>query len=461
MPVRGGRIRVSLLFAVALVAVAGLLLRSTALVGLAGAWAALVAVSRRRAVGLAGALHAARMLPASGVEDEMVPVEIALDNRGPRSALFTEILDDFGPAIADRQALLEPGPLPGGRRRHLRYRTACSRRWGMYTVGPLRLTTGDPFGLFRVVIALAPPEPFPVFPRLVEMPALGRLGGAPSLAPQERAEARSGQGALVLGVRDYRAGDDVRRMHWPAFARRAAPAVRELERDLLPYLTLFLDLEMRHRAGTGLKSTIEYLVRSAASVLWSASRRGDVAQLFAEGAVETFVPPGRGAVHLADALYELIRVRQEGTTDVLDLVERHRAHVPARSTVVILAAATALDAVRLGAALDAFAARNVTAAVLAVEADSFLPIDRLAASADVVRARRHALLAALCERGAGGAVIGSEDDLPRTLARPDLLDAPWMEGSAAPGTVELGGARSAATSEGGFRGGRERRPDHP
>ena len=439
MAARGGAVHASLLLTVAAVALAGFLLGSTALVGLAAAWSVLLIVSRGRAIAQAGRLGAARTVPASGVEDEAVPVEIALDNRGPRSALFTEILDDFGPALADRQALLEPGPLPGGRRRHLRYRTACSRRWGIYTVGPLRLTTGDPFGLFRAVVPLSPPAPFAVFPRLVEMPALFRLGGAPSLAPQERAEARAGQGALVLGVRDYRAGDDVRRMHWPAFARRGSPAVRELERDLLPYLTLFLDLAKRHRAGTGLKSTIEYLVRTAASVLWSASRRGDLAQLFAEGATTTFVPPGRGVAHLADALYELIRVRQEGAVDLLDLVERHAPHVPTRSTAVILSGSTALDEARLGPLLDALAARRVAVVVLAVEADSFLPIDRLAASADAMRLRRRALLGMLRDRDVSGAVLGSEDDLPATLLRADLLDAPWSESTPRPIAVEARG----------------------
>ena len=436
MVARGGRIQASLLVAVILIALAGAVLRSTALAGLAAAWTALLLASRARALRQARVLTADRAVPSSGLEDEAVPVEIALDNRGRRAALFTEILDDFGPALADRQALLEPGPLPAGRRRHLRYRTACSRRWGMYTVGPLRLTTGDPFGLFRAVVHLTPPAPFAVFPRLVEMTALFRLGGAPSLAPQERAEARAGQGALVLGVRDYRAGDDVRRMHWPAFARRGSPAVRELERDLLPYLTLFLDLAKGHRAGTGLKSTIEYLVRTTASALWSASRRGDLAQLFAEGAAATFVPPGRGVAHLADALYELIRVRQEGSTDLLDLVERHRPQVPARSTVVILSGTTALDEVRLGLLLDAFATRSVTVAVLAMEADSFLPIDRLASSVEVVRARRRALLALLRDHGTAGAVLGSEDDLPTTLARADLLDAPWAENPSHAGRAE-------------------------
>jgi len=149
MVARGGSVHASLLFAVALVALVGLGLGSSALVGLAAAWSVLLIASRARALGQARVLGAARSVPSTGLEDEAVPVEIALDNRGQRAALFTEILDDFGPALADRQALLEPGPLPGGRRRHLRYRTACSRRWGIYTVGPLRLTTGDPFGLFR------------------------------------------------------------------------------------------------------------------------------------------------------------------------------------------------------------------------------------------------------------------------------------------------------------------------
>ena len=433
MPPRAGAVRASLFFVVALVAAAGLGLRSSALTALAASWVALLLLARSRAIGLARALRVARVLPPSGVEDEAVPVEIALDNHGRRPALFTEVLDDFSPALAFRQALLEPGPLPRARRRRLRYRTICSRRWGVYTVGPLRLTVGDPLGLFRVVVGAAPPEPFPVFPRLVEMPALGRLGGAPSLTAEERAEARPGQGALVLGVRDYRPGDDVRRMHWPAFARRGSPAVRELERDLLPYLTLFLDLEKRNRAGTGLKSTMEYLVRTAASILWSASRRGDLAQLFAAGATEVFVSPGRGTAHLAHALYELIGSRQEGSTGLLDLVDRHRAHVPSRSTVVVLSGTTALDLDRLAADLDAFAARDVRAAVVAVEADSFLPIDRLASSAAAARGRGEALLARVREREALARVIGAYDDLPVTLSRADLFDGPRMEEDELPG----------------------------
>jgi uncharacterized protein (DUF58 family) len=423
MAARSGPIHAALLCAVVSIALVGIVLRATALVGLAAAWTLLLLASRARALGQARVLSAGREVPSSGLEDEAVPVEIALDNRGRRAALFTEILDDFGPALADRQALLEPGPLPGGRRRHLRYRTACSRRWGIYTVGPLRLTTGDPFGLFRVVVPLAPPAPFAVFPRLVEMTALFRLGGAPSLSPQERGETRAGQGALVLGVRDYRAGDDVRRMHWPAFARRGSPAVRELERDLLPYLTLFLDLAKRHRAGTGLKSTIEYLVRTAASgaLVGLAARRPRPA-LRGGGDADVRPARARGRASRGRALRADPRAPGRGD-DLLDLVERHGPHVPSRSTAVILSGTTALDEARLGPLLDAFAARRVTVAVLAVEADSFLPIDRLASSVEIMSGRRRALLAFLRDRGVAGTVLAADDDLPATPGPPDLLEA--------------------------------------
>jgi hypothetical protein len=65
----------------------------------------------------------------------------------------------------------------------------------------------------------------------------------------------------------------------------------------------------------------------------------------------------------------------------------------------------------------------VTVAVLAVEADSFLPIDRLASSVEVMSRRKRALLSFLRDRGVAGTVLASDDDLPTTLVREDLLEA--------------------------------------
>lgn len=51
-----------------------------------------------------------------------------------------------------------------------------------------------------------------------------------------------GAGDLVRSARDYRAGDPVRLMHWPATARRGAPMVKELEQLGEPGLVVSVDL---------------------------------------------------------------------------------------------------------------------------------------------------------------------------------------------------------------------------
>ena len=89
------------------------------------------------------------------------------------------------------------------------------------------------------------------------------------------------------------------------------------------------------RAGTGRKSVLEYVVRIAASLLWSATRRGDVVQALAEASDTLLLPPGRGELHLTHGLYELIRVRQDGSTPLLTVVARHQAQALCCRTSVI------------------------------------------------------------------------------------------------------------------------------
>jgi uncharacterized protein (DUF58 family) len=414
--------RTFLLGAMLLVSLLSLATRSTALAALVLTWGALLVSAFRSARGRQRGLDAARELYPSAFEDDAVAVDVLLENRSGRAAHLVEIADSFGAGMAERQALLEPGPLPPWRRRRLRYRTFCSKRWGIYPVGPLRIATCDPMGLFHVERRTASVELFTVFPRVSEMAGIERLGARASLARQEATAGRAGQSAHYLGVRDYRPGDDVRRIHWPATARRGTAVVKEYELDLTPYFTLFLDLSRAHRAGTGLKSTLEYVVRTAASLVWSAARRGDLTQVFAEGAEPLFVPPGRGEVHLAFALQELVKARQEGGADPLDLVARHAAHLPEGSTAALLSATTELDLARLGEVLESLRGRGVRAVVLCVEADTFLAIDRRSPPRERVAARGEELLLFLRSRGVAGAVLTAEQDLASELARADLFE---------------------------------------
>jgi len=403
-------------------ALLGAALGVEALMALAVGGFALLFVSWGQARRGRAGLRVAREVYPSAFEDDAVPVSLVLDNRSRRTSWLVEIRDSFGPAVADRQALLEPGPLRGARRRRLVYRTACSRPWGIYAVGPLTLAASDPFGLFHAERSVPDVTPFAVFPRVWSVAGIEKLGARPSLSPREVTSTRPGQSLAYLGVRDFRPGDDLRRIHWPATARRGAPVVKEHEVDLVPYFTLLVDLDRSHRAGTGLKSTIEYLVRTSACLVWTAASRGDLVQVLGEGARTLEVPPGAGTLHATQALYELIQVQQEGRLPLLDLVEQHRMHIPAGSTAALLSGSMFLDLERLEEILGALQARGVRPVVVLVNKDSFLPIDRRAVPRQEAEAQARAATTLLRSRAIPGAILSAEHDLEAQLGRNDLFE---------------------------------------
>jgi uncharacterized protein (DUF58 family) len=403
--------------------VLGLVLRAPSFVAFAMALLLLVALSRAAARRRLARLGGSRRVTGGAFEGEDVRVEIALENRGRAPVSLVEVVDSFGAALADRKALLDPGPLRPGRRHRLAYRTSCSRLWGVYTVGPLSLSVSDSLGLFSPRRILPDIQPFDVFPQVHAVGGLERLGARTSFAPSEPTLSRAGRSAAYLGVRDFRPGDDVRRVHWPATARCARPMVKEFELDLTPFFTLFLDLERDHRAGTGRKSTLEYVVRTAASLLATAARRGDAVQLFGEGRETLALSPGRGELHLAYALDRLIRVHQDGDLPLLDLFQREQAAVPPGSTAALLAASLFLDEGALAEAFGGMRARRARPALVAVDMDSFLPIDRRPRPRAEVQAQADALRALARSYGVFLALFDADQDLPAELERPDWLEA--------------------------------------
>jgi len=405
----------------ALAALLGLASGTAALVGFAAGWAALVAlayVSSRRVI---RGLHLARRLPPSAFEDALLTVDLAIENHSARPAHFVVARDFFGAGIADLQSVLEPGPLPPLHRRIVSYRAFVARQWGVYAVGPLFVGGFDPLGLFFARGEALPLERFEVYPKAVEVEALATRGGRATVAPRDVSAAVAGQSLLFRGVRDFQAGDDVRRIHWPATARRGTPMVREYERDLQPLFGVFLDLDRRGRAGLGRKSTLEYLVRVATSLLWTAHRRGDVVALVAESARPVVIPPGVGEAHLAVALHELVVAGQGGGAPLVEVVDRHREMLPPGATAALVFATTEIDLEQLGRVVEALRGSAVQALAVVVDALSFTPVDRPPTPLETARETRRALETRLLTLGVPYAVLDADDEPAEALRRPDLF----------------------------------------
>ena len=404
---------------------------SLALVGFAAGWAALLGLAwvlARR--GLDG-LVVERRLPPSAFEGDLVTVDLSLENHSGRSARLVVVEDQFGAGLAERQDVLDPGPLPPMHRRVLSYRAFVARQWGLYTVGPLSIGCFDPLGLFFARRRLERLDAFEVYPRAAMVQATALFGGRSTVAARDVTAAAAGQSLLFRGVRDYQAGDDVRRLHWPATARRGSPMVRENERDLQPVFTVFLDLDRRGRGGLGRKSTLEYLVRVGTSLLWTAHRRGDAFGLVSESDRLVVVPAAQGEAHLAATLHQLVIAKQTGSRPLAEVVARNREFAPPGAAAALLLSTTEVDLDALAEAIGSLRATAAHPVVVAVDALAFPPVDRPPTPIETVRDRRAALVERLVALDVPAAVLGPDDTPEDHLARPDFLALSSPPGGAA------------------------------
>jgi uncharacterized protein (DUF58 family) len=416
-PARSTLYRTFLLVSVAVWILLAALFRLPAFAALAAATTLFLAAAARRARGPLENVSVRRELYPSAFENEEVEVHLVLESARP--ARMVEIADRFGPALVAEQRMLEPGPLGPGRRRRLRYHGFCSRLWGTYTIGPLSVVTSDAWGLFSASRIAGEVQDFAVYPHVHEIPSFAALGARPTLAPSEASASRSGQGAPTLGVRDYRAGDEFRRIHWPASARRGVLMSKVNEVDLTPYTSVFVDLERRHRAGTGRKSTLEYLVRSAASAVWTSIRAGGFVQVAGEGAATLHVPPGRGEAHATRAMDELLRAAQDGRAPFPEVVLDRLVQVPTGSTVLLISGTSCLDLGPWGEILEGLRSRGCGAHVYLVNNYSFPPISGWPPPRAEVLERTRESQFYLRSRGAWVQVLEDEEDLGTALREGD------------------------------------------
>jgi uncharacterized protein (DUF58 family) len=84
-------------------------------------------------------------------------------------------------------------------------------------------------------------------------------------------------------VREYRRGDDLRRVHWRSSARVGELMVRREEQPWESRATLFLDNRVGAHRGQGIASSLEAAVSAAASIAVHMSKRGFTVRLVTAG----------------------------------------------------------------------------------------------------------------------------------------------------------------------------------
>jgi uncharacterized protein (DUF58 family) len=205
-----------------------------------------------------------------------VRVNLALTNEGRTPSGVLRLEDQVPYVLGTRPRFVLEG-IGQGWRRHVTYHVRSDVR-GQFDIGPMTVRVSDPFGLVELGRAFQTTVPLTVTPRTVPLPQIP-LGGAWTGSGDNRPRAFATGSAEDVTVREYRRGDDLRRVHWRSSARVGELMVRREEQPWQSRATLFLDNRVRAHRGQGIASSLEAAVSTAASIAVHLSMRGFTVRL--------------------------------------------------------------------------------------------------------------------------------------------------------------------------------------
>jgi uncharacterized protein (DUF58 family) len=144
---------------------------------------------------------------------------------------------------------------------------------GKFDIGPMKVRLSDPFGLVELERTFQTRSSLVVTPRVVGLPLIP-LSGVWTGSGDNRPRAFASGSAEDVTVREYRRGDDLRRVHWRSSAHAGELMVRREEQPWQSRATLFVDNRRFAHRGTGAASSLEHAVSIAASVAVHLVQRG-------------------------------------------------------------------------------------------------------------------------------------------------------------------------------------------
>ncbi len=191
---------------------------------------------------------------------------------------------------------------------------------GRYEVGPLVVRLTDPFGLCELIRSFATIDKLTVIPQVVHLPTV-RLAGEYMGTGESRARSVAVHGEDDAATREYRNGDDLRRVHWRSTARVGELMVRREEQPWESRATVVLDTRAAGHRGEGPTASFEWAVSAIASIAVHLRHGGYKLRMVTDAGVDVDASEADGEGILLDHLAE---VRLSQRPDVTNLVERVR-----------------------------------------------------------------------------------------------------------------------------------------
>lgn len=340
-----------------------------------------------------------RTAPRRTCVGDPVAVGLVITNTGRRGLPLMRVEDHFG--AFERSVVAAERLVPGERSRIELVKTAHRR--GVFTEGPVVLTSGAPFGFSRSKRTVQVPGETTVVPSWVDLASFPILEPSSFPADVLHERARTGAGQEYLGVREYRPGDPQRAVHWRSTARVGQLVVREFEEEVQSRVTLVL---AGKDVGEPPDSAFEMLVSAAASIGIYALNTGHP--------VDLLRPLQDGVAHVGDPdrydILDWLAAAEPIDGPVTPLVSQALGRVGRRGTVVLLIPTLGEAARDCETAVRTIQSAGSRAIVVAARASSWYD------EVDFLDFSEGSSLQAVSEGRTAVRVISRGEDLSRCLA---------------------------------------------
>lgn len=214
----------------------------------------------------------------------------------------------------------------------------CHKR-GYYKLGPTKVTSGDIFGFYPRSITEPLTDHIIVYPKIFPVDQLG----IPSLYPlgNSRAERPIFEDPTrIMGVRDYKPNDSLRRIHWKATARQQSIQVKVLEPTTTLDVVIFLVVDS-FKPDSKYDNDFELGISTAASIAQYIIDKGSPVGLLAntrlaDSGQPAKILPGSTPYQLVAILEALAKVTRASSSSFEDFLNRERRNLPWGTTLIFI-----------------------------------------------------------------------------------------------------------------------------
>ena len=288
-------------------------------------------------------VHSVRRFCPRAFHGEEVAVELEVANRGRWPILWLALHESLPVSLHVPNFERRVVSLAAGERVSIRYALQCARR-GYYRLGPLQLRSGDFFQLAPEGESTGAEDVLVVYPKIMALPSLH----LPSRIPLGSLPTRTQffeDPSRFFGVRDYQAGDSLRRVNWRSSAHLSRLQVKRFQPAVALRTIIFLDLNADAYAVSSRAYAEELGCTIAASI---AARLMELRQqvgltllacdeVSGSTAVQQ-LPLGRGREHLMRLLEMLARARMAPTAPLTTTLLRGGTDLGWGSTALVIGA---------------------------------------------------------------------------------------------------------------------------